>query len=158
MLLSSRKDTPVFREISGLDFDVAPLPAAEQRAGILHSDAYCIARGTEQSEQAWSFIQFATGQAGQTITALGGRTVPSLEKVARSSAFLDPLQPPKHSEVFLEGIDVIRRTPVIPTWPEIEDEAEQILTRAFYEEGYTIDDAIRDLDEQTTPLFEEASE
>lgn len=158
MLLSSRKDTPVFREVSGLDFDVAPLPTSEQRAGILHSDAYCIAADIEAPDDAWSFIEYATGKPGQTITALGGRTVPALMEVARSSAFLDPVQPPKHSEVFLDGIDFIRRTPVIPTWPEIEDEAEEILTRAFYEDGYTIDDALADLEAQTTPLFEEAAE
>lgn len=158
MLLSSRKDTPVFREVSGLDFDVAPLPTSKQRAGILHSDAYCIAAGAEATEKAWAFIEFATGRSGQTITALGGRTVPSLMEVARSSAFLDPVQPPRHSEVFLDGIEFIRRTPVIPTWPEIEDEAEEILTRAFYEDGYTIDDALADLEQQTTPLFQEASE
>ena len=158
MLLSSRKDTPVFREVAGLNFDVAPLPSSGQRAGILHSDAYCIAAGSEAADDAWTFIEFATGEPGKTITALGGRTVPSLMKVARSSAFLDPVQRPRHSEVFLEGIDFIRRTPVIPTWPEIEDEAEEILTRAFYEEGYTIDDALTDLEDRTTPLFEEASE
>jgi multiple sugar transport system substrate-binding protein len=59
--------------------------------------------------------------------------------------------------VFLDNIPHIRRTPVIPTWPEIEDLAEEILTRAFYENGYTIDDAIRDLEDATAPLFEEAS-
>ena len=36
------------------------------------------------------FVAFATGEEGQTITALGGRTVPSLESVANSGAFLDP--------------------------------------------------------------------
>ncbi|MBW3594325.1 MAG: sugar ABC transporter substrate-binding protein, partial [Actinobacteria bacterium] len=84
-------------------------------------------------------------------------TVPSLREVATSGAFLDPSQPPAHSEVFLEAIENMRRTPVIPTWPEIEDVAEEVLTKAFYEEDYTLDDAIRELDELTRPLFEEAA-
>jgi multiple sugar transport system substrate-binding protein len=157
MFLSSRRDTPVLREVLGLDWDVAPLPVADEPAGILHSDAYCIAHDSDDHAAAFEFVEFATGSEGETVAAFGGRTVPSLKKVARSGAFLDPSQPPAHSKVFLDGIPAIRRTPVIPTWPEIEDVAEEILTRLFYEDGYTFDDALSDLDAQTTPLFEEGS-
>ncbi|MDQ3958367.1 MAG: sugar ABC transporter substrate-binding protein [Actinomycetota bacterium] len=156
MLLSSRRDTPAFREVAGLDWDVAPLPVGREPAGILHSDAYCIAAGSDAVDDAAAFVRFATGEEGETLGALSGRTVPSLISVANSGAFLDPVQPPRHSEVFLDGIPSIRRTPVLPTWPEIEDIAEQVLIRAFYEEGYTIDEAIHDLDEETRDLFEEA--
>jgi multiple sugar transport system substrate-binding protein len=156
MLLSSRRDTPVFREVIGLDWDIAALPTAEQPAGILHADGYCISAGSENVEAAAQFVSFATGSEGQTITALAGRTVPSLKSVADSGAFLDPSQPPAHSEVFIEGIPHIRRTPVIPTWPQIEDLAEEIFTRMFYEPGYTIEQGLRELDEESRPLFEEA--
>ncbi|HEV2757915.1 MAG TPA: sugar ABC transporter substrate-binding protein [Actinomycetota bacterium] len=156
MMLSSRRDTPAFREVAGLDFDVAPLPVGKEPAGILHSDAYCVAAGSDAINAAAELVRFATGEEGQTLGALSGRTVPSLTSVAESGAFLDPVQPPRHSEVFLESIPHIRRTPVLPTWPEIEDVAEQILIRAFYEDGYTIDDAIEDLDTETRDLFEEA--
>lgn len=157
MYLSSRRDTPVFREVQGLDWDVAPLPTGKQQAGILHSDAYCLAAGVDPEKQADAarFVAFATGEQGQTITALGGRTVPSLKAVARSGAFLDPTQPPAHSNVFLQGVASVRRTPVTPTWTEIEDIAEEILTRAFYEPGYTIQDAIDALETETEGLFEE---
>jgi multiple sugar transport system substrate-binding protein len=157
MLLSSRKDTPVFREALDLKWDVLPLPVAVEPATILHSDAYCISAGTENLDAALDFVGFAAGENGQTLTALAGRTVPSLESVATSGAFLDPSQPPRHAQVFLNSIPVMRRTPVIPTWPEIEDVTTEILTRAFYEEGYTIDQALEDIEEQTAPLFEEAS-
>lgn len=131
MFLSSRREVPAPREVSGLKFDVAPLPASQVPAGILHSDAYCMATGAPAPDDAYEFIRFATGKQGQTITALGGRTVPSMIEVAESSAFLDPTQAPRHSKVFLDGVDAIRRTPVIPSWPEIEDEAEEILTRVL---------------------------
>ena len=156
MLLSSRREVPAFREVQGLDFDVAPLPVDQEPAGILHSDGYCIAAGSDAVDTAAAFVRFATGEEGQTLGALSGRTVPSLSAVAESGAFLDPIQPPRHSEVFLEAIPTIRRTPVLATWPEIEDVAEQVLIRAFYEDGYTVDDAIRDLDAETRDLFEEA--
>lgn len=159
MWLSSRRDTPVLREVRGLDWDVAPLPVADERAGILHSDGYCIAAGASvaATADAARFIAFATGEQGQTITALGGRTVPSLKRISRSGAFLDPTQPPAHAEVFLDGIPAIRRTPVTSTWTEIEDIAEEILTRAFYEPDYTIDDAIEALESETQHLFEEGA-
>lgn len=155
MLLSSRRDTPAFREVRGLDWDVAPLPVANEPVGILHSDGYCIAAGSDNPDAAAAFVAFATGNQGQTLTSLGGRTVPSMTSVAESGAFLDPTRPPASSQVFLDAIPTLRRTPVIPTWPEIETLAEEILTRAFYEQGYTIDDAIAALDAETTALFEE---
>ncbi len=158
MLLSSRRETPVFRELPELNWDVAPLPVGKEPAGVLHSDAYCISRGSDRLDAAVRFIAFATGRKGQTITALGGRTVPSLKEVSRSPAFLDPTRPPRHSRVFLDGIPYIQRTPVILTWPEIEDVSEEIFTRAFYEPGYTLDDALRELDAATRPLFEEAAQ
>jgi multiple sugar transport system substrate-binding protein len=157
MLLSSRRDTPPFREVSGLRWNVGPLPTGKEQAGILHSDAYCISAGTD-TDAAADFVAFATGREGQTITALGGRTVPSLRSVARSGAFLDPSRPPSRSKVFLDGIPYIRRTPVISTWPEIEDLAEEIFTRIFYEEDYTIEQGITELNEQAGPLFEEAAQ
>ena len=159
MFLSSRRDTPVFREVAGLKWDVVPIPQSEVPAGILHSDAYCLSAGVDPQAQASAadFVAFAVGTEGQTMTALSGRTVPSLVEVSTSGAFLDPSQPPAHSEVFLDSIEGMRSTPVLPTWPEIEDIAEEVLTKAFYEEGYTIDDAVEELDEKTRPLFEEAA-
>jgi multiple sugar transport system substrate-binding protein len=59
--------------------------------------------------------------------------------------------------VFLDAVPVLRRTPVLPTWPEIEDVTEEILTRAFYEEGYTVDQAVEDLEAQTEELFAEGN-
>lgn len=157
MFLSSRRDTPVFREQSRLEWDVAALPVADEPASILHSDAYCFSREAGNLEDAVTFASYALGDDGQTITALGGRTVPSLRSVAESGAFLDPVQPPESSQVFLDAIPVLRRTPVIPTWPEIEDLSDEILLRAFYEDGYTLDEALADLDRVTRPLFEEGA-
>ena len=155
MLLSSRRDTPSFREVRGLNWDVGPLPIADEPVGILHSDGYCIAAQSDSQEAAADFIAYATGNQGQTIAALGGRTVPSMMSVAESGAFLDPSQAPANSQVFLDAIPNLRRTPVLPTWTEIEDLAEEILTRAFYEPGYTIDDALDALQADTLGLFEE---
>ena len=157
MLLTSRRDTPEFREVIELKWDVAALPVAEEPTNILHSDAYCVAAASTEHDAAFAFVKYATGERGQTITALGGRTVPSLESVATSGAFLNPAEPPSNSQVFLDAVDVMRATPVLPTWPQIEDVTEEYLTRAFYEDGYTVDDAINDIESETTSLFEEGA-
>jgi multiple sugar transport system substrate-binding protein len=117
-----------------------------------------VAADADDLDDAVTFIAFATGEQGSTITALGGRTVPSLIPVAESGAFLDPSEPPAHPEVFLEAIPALRRTPVTPTWPEIEDVAAEILTRMFYEPDYSIDRGLEELREQTAKLFEEGSQ
>ena len=109
MVLSSRRSTPTFRTITKFDWDVAPLPQLEEPAGILHSDAYCMTKASDNKDAAWSFMEFALGPEGQRITAQSGRTVPSLKEVANSEAFLDPNAKPANSRVFLDTIRVIRR-------------------------------------------------
>jgi multiple sugar transport system substrate-binding protein len=111
---------------------VAPLPRGEQTAGVLHSDAYCMATTATDKEAAWRFIEFANSAEGQTIIAGSGRTVPSLMAVAESPAFLDPTTRPARARVFLDTIDALRLVPIISTWDEIEITAGKEVERAFY--------------------------
>jgi multiple sugar transport system substrate-binding protein len=155
MLLSSRRSTPTFRTITAFDWDVAPLPVFKRPAGVLHSDAYCMAKASEAKDDAWRFVEFANSPEGQRIVARTGRTVPSLKAVARSKAFLDPAAKPRRSRVFLDGIATIRRVPTISTWPEIEDAAEGILENGLYL-GQDSMRVARELDRATRPLFARA--
>jgi multiple sugar transport system substrate-binding protein len=155
MVLSSRRSTPSFRTITSFDWDIAPLPKHEEPAGILHSDAYCLTKASENKEAAWTFMEFALGPEGQRITARSGRTVPSLKEVAESDAFLDPNAKPANSRVFLDTIDVIRRVPNVSTWPEIEDAAEPIIESGLYQ-GVSAEEAARRLAEVTAPMFARA--
>ncbi|MGH3660741.1 MAG: ABC transporter substrate-binding protein [Micromonosporaceae bacterium] len=152
MVMSSRRSTTTFRSIEDFEWDVAPLPTYGKAAGILHSDAYCITRGAANPDGAWRFMEFALGPKGAKLMAGTGRTVPSNIKVATSKAFLDPEQAPRHSQVFLDAISTVRPTPVISTWPEIEDVTGGILENAFYR-GDPLDKVIKELDTQTRPLF-----
>jgi multiple sugar transport system substrate-binding protein len=155
MVLSSRRATPTFRTITAFDWDVAPLPRHDEQAGILHSDAYCLTKASDDKDAAWAFMEFALGEEGQRITAQSGRTVPSLKAVAQSSAFLDPSLKPAHSKVFLDTIPVIRRVPTISTWPEIEDASEAILEQGLYR-GVPAERVAKQLVDRTAPIFERA--
>ena len=132
MFFNSRRGTPTYRTIANLDWDVAPLPQGAQAAGMLHSDAYCLAARTKDKDSAWKLIEFANSVEGQTLMAGTGRTVPSLRQVAESPAFLDPAQRPASSQVFLDTIPLLRRVPLLPKWPTIEELASREIERAFY--------------------------
>jgi multiple sugar transport system substrate-binding protein len=152
MVLSSRRSTPTFRTITDFDWDVAPLPTLGEPAGILHSDAYCMARVSPRKDAAWRFVEFALGAEGQRIVAETGRTVPSLKAVANSPAFLDPSAKPAGSRVFLDAIPTIRRVPSVSTWPEIEDATAGILETAMYDDLPPTTIA-REVDRATRELF-----
>ncbi|HET9223194.1 MAG TPA: extracellular solute-binding protein, partial [Roseiflexaceae bacterium] len=152
MFLNSRRGVPTYRTITGFDWDVAPLPQGRQRAGILHSDAYCMPSVSKQKAATWPFIEFANSAEGQTIIAGSGRTVPSLKAVAESPAFLDPSVKPQNSRVFLDVIPYIRGVPVMETWVDIEDTVGKEIERAFYGEA-TVDEAIEAAYERTAEFF-----
>ncbi|MEW5989138.1 MAG: sugar ABC transporter substrate-binding protein [Chloroflexota bacterium] len=152
MFLNSRRGTPTYREITTFTWDVAPLPNGKTSAGILHSDAYCLAASSANKTAAWTFIEFANSVEGQTIIASSGRTVPSLIAVAESEAFLNPGQAPGRSRVFLDGIPVLQRVPVISTWDEIEQIANEEIERAFYGD-ITVEAAGRLMTQRTEEYF-----
>lgn len=152
MFLNSRRGVPTYREISGFDWDVAPLPQGKQQAGILHADAYCMPRAAKNKAATWALIEFANSAEGQTIIAQSGRTVPSLRSIAESKAFLDPNAKPQNSRVFLDGIPAIRAVPVMETWVDIEDLMSEELMRAFYGQA-PLEEVIATATERTQPFF-----
>jgi multiple sugar transport system substrate-binding protein len=152
MFMSSRVEVPALREQRGLEFDVAALPSLGTPASVLHSDAYCIASTSKNKDAAAKFIAYAVGQQGQTVTALGGRTVPSLTSVAQSPAFLSPNRAPASSQVFLDAVPLLQHTPVTPVWPEVEDIVGTQLQRAF-EDGVPLDEALAEIRTQADPLL-----
>ena len=152
MYLDSRRLTPTARQIDGFAWDVAALPTGLQPAGILHTDAYCMAAATEDKEAAWTFIEFANSVEGQTIVAESGRTVPSLVDVAASDVFLDPAAAPANSRVWLDTVDTLRAVPVMAGWVDIEELTGDELERAFYGQA-TVDEAIDAMITRTLPFF-----
>ena len=84
-----------------------------------------------------------------------GRTVPSNIEVSKSPAFLDPAQPPRNAQVFLDAVPTIRRVPTISTWPEIEDVTNGLLENGMYL-AQPVDKVVAEIDAKTRPLFERA--
>ena len=152
MWLLSRRVVPALRTSSGFEWDVAPLPQRKQKAGILHSDAYCISKASKNKDLAWKFVEYANGPVGQVIAAKTGRTVPSLKSVALSPTYLEPDKPPASSKIFLDMEPYLRATPQIGTWPDIELRANAVIEQAFYG-NMTVDEAIQELEKTTAEAF-----
>jgi multiple sugar transport system substrate-binding protein len=135
MLIESRRAVTGLREAEDIEWDVAPLPVhpkLRKPAVMLHSDAYCLAKSSKVSEEAWRFVEFAVGPEGAPILARTGRTVPSLKSVAASDAFLDASSPPASAQVFLDQIKSLRRFPNIAAWNEIEAKADIVVEEWFF--------------------------
>jgi multiple sugar transport system substrate-binding protein len=151
MYMSSRRETGLFRAIGDFEWDVAPFPRSERRAGVLQSDGYCVAKGAD-SGAAWKFVAFAAGPQGQRILVRGGRVVPSLRSVAESPDFLAPGRPPRSAQVFVDATENLHRLPNTENWPRIEDAATLAFKRAYYVE-LTVQQAIERIDAETRGLF-----
>jgi len=156
MLMESRRAVPSLREAAEFDWDVVGLPVFQKPATVLHSDAYCMTKGSESKDAAWRFVEFAVGPEGAPVIARTGRTVPSLRSVAESDAFLDPAQKPKNARVFLDAVGDIRHLPTISTWPEVEDAANGILENGMYLPNQNAQDVAAAAVEATTPIFARA--
>ena len=152
MFIDSRRAVPEFRTIEAFDWDVAALPVGAQRASVLHSDAFCIAAAGQHKAAAWTFLEFANAEAGQTILAQTGRTVPSRVALAESSVFLDPQAKPANSQAFLDAIPGIRNLPIMATWSDIEGIVSTELKNAFYGTT-TLDEALQAAKERSAEFF-----
>ncbi|MDQ3927546.1 MAG: sugar ABC transporter substrate-binding protein, partial [Chloroflexota bacterium] len=156
MFFQSRAATPTLREITGFDWDVAPLPRFKEPASILHSDAYCISEASQKKDIAWAFVEYAQGPDGQRRASELGRTVPSLKSIANSPAFLDATKKPASNQVFLDAVPTMRLVPILSTWPKIESTVNEQLERAFYA-IVPLDTALQTATDQTTQLFADAN-
>lgn len=133
MVFESRRFTTTLRTHPELDWDVAPFPRLQAPVSSLHADAYCLAKAAKNKDAAMDFVGFALSEKGQAILAQSGRIVPARRSVAESPVFLDPTQPPASAQVFLDAIPVLKRTPNIAEWHEIETKADILLEEWFYE-------------------------
>lgn len=156
MYIQSRRPVPTLREIENFSWNVTSLPVLNEAATVLHSDAFCMAAGTDNADAVWTFIEYAGSQEGQLLMAETGRTVPSMISVSESDVFLQgaPLeaeiaspalssetieaQPPANSQVYLDNIKVMHRLPSTSTWTEVEDAFNAEFDRSLYIEDFDI--------------------
>src|SRR5574341_1002028 len=105
---------------SNVDFswDVASLPMGEERASIVNSVGFVIAKDTDHPQEAWEFLKYLVGPEGQTtITALG-LGVPSRMSIANSPAYLEQDSAPINHQLFLDVMQYARVKPCFRGYDE----------------------------------------
>ena len=120
-----RWKTPQWRHVTAFPVDCVPLPHA---AGVapateLITNAWAISRGSRHPQEAFDLMRFLCGPDGQADAARLGIAIPSLKSVAESAAFLQPGMLPKHTPIFLQGIEDAR----IEQFPRQASEFQQVL-------------------------------
>lgn len=98
---------------SKVDFkwDVAPLPKGLERASIVNSVGFVIAKDSKNPAEAWAFLKYLVGEPGQKkVTALG-LGVPTLKAIANSDAYLKQETAPINHQVFLDAMEYAKVKP-----------------------------------------------
>jgi len=108
------------REVKGFTYDVAPLPKGPRaRASFIGGAGYAILSRSRHKQAAWEFVKWMTGPEYQADAAKSSGIVPSRRSVARSGAFLNANEPPRHRAVFLEMTPFGRANPPVAVSPEM---------------------------------------
>jgi multiple sugar transport system substrate-binding protein len=113
MIAGFRDLVPQLRPTGTLDFDVMPMPVADQAATIGDLTGVCIANDTENvGESADFLVDFISDDAVSTV-AQAGYLTPANTDVALSDAFLQEGRAPVHSGVFNNSIKSMRIFPLV---------------------------------------------
>jgi multiple sugar transport system permease protein len=100
-----RWQVPLYRRITGFDWDFAPLPHApgHQPANGVITVAWAMARNGRHKQESWRLMKFLLGRSGQELVCATGLAIPVLQSVAASPCFTDPAARPDSDDVFLAG-------------------------------------------------------
>jgi|DewCreStandDraft_1066081.scaffolds.fasta_scaffold00179_30 multiple sugar transport system substrate-binding protein len=129
--LAMRMDIPAqvvaYRRMSGVSFDVAPMPRAAVRVTSGGGVGWAMFAQTKSLEEAWVLHQWVTSREVQTWECEAGTTAPPRKSVIRLPCYVDPAQPPSRSSVFVQAPDFVHIDPQSTSWSEIEPVIEREL-------------------------------
>lgn len=109
MAFGNHTNIVTYAKTPGLRWDVVPLPAGKKRVNILGGAGYVINKNSKHKEEAWQFIQWLTGPAGEALFADTGLMVPARKSVREDNIFLR--QQPYNTQVFLQETEVGKQYP-----------------------------------------------
>ncbi len=152
MLLSSRRSTPTFRTITDFEWDIAPLPPFQKKAGILHSDAYCMTAASDRKDAGVEVRRVRARARGAADRVEDGPHRPladrglEVRRISRSNPAAEPVA------------GVPGRDPDDPAGADDLDLAgDRDATAGVLENGFYLSqpaaDVAKELDRVTRPLF-----
>ena len=111
-----------FVRADGLDFDITVLPVGLKDHGAqsdIGTTGLAIAASSPRKEQAWEFVKFATGPAGQAMIGESGLFVPVLNSAIHSAGFTKAHTRIRNLSVLTDGPAHSGYLPVTPAWEKI---------------------------------------
>ncbi|MDT5257172.1 MAG: multiple sugar transport system substrate-binding protein [Mycobacterium sp.] len=113
-----------FIRADGLDFDVTSLPVGPRRQGQparsnIGSTGLAISVSSQRKQQAWEFVKFATGPAGQALIGESRLFVPVLRSALNSDGFAKAHQNVGNLSILTQGPANSDGLPVTPAWEKI---------------------------------------
>ena len=153
MLVGTRALLPRLRAVSGLAFDVFPLPNLGRYRSVTSLSGYCIASSSADVEAAADFLAFASSPEGSRITALSGAVVPENLAVLHSSAFTQPERQPEHADVFAEAVRRSEPMPYAVAWMEVRRAVEPLLERALTDPDADVDRLLIRVDRRSARIL-----
>lgn len=126
MFINGRWATPGAREITGFNWDVAPLPTgAAPGKNWLFWGAYVVNAKTANPEAAWKLVEELTSVEVQNKISSLGANIPSRQSQEAIDAFLT-YTPPANNQAFVDGIsnDPVAEGPLWNgNWPAFDKAA-----------------------------------
>jgi len=104
MLFGNHAKVPALSAVSGLSWDVLPLPAGKKRVNVLGGAGYSISKNSQHKNEAWQFVKFLTGDDGQAFFAETGVVVPARSSVREDNIFVRNIK--FNTQVFVDETKV----------------------------------------------------
>lgn len=145
---------PLFRESSGLDFDVMPTPRGSAGpAQLLTGSMFGISATSKHKEAAWKLLSYVVGQEGQLEMTKLGMLLPSRRSIAESDEFL-LATPPTNNHVFLSDLEHARILPMHKKYREMEKAVGDEMMLALNGDK-AVEDALKAANAKVTTLLQE---
>jgi multiple sugar transport system substrate-binding protein len=129
LLEGSRRMVPDLRAVTGLDFDVMPMPNLGTSATVGSLTGLCLSQHPTDVATAADFLVYASSPGALALVSFGGYLQPANQTVALSDAFQQPDRLPQHASVFTFSVKSMVYPPVVDQWDDLELAVDPMLER-----------------------------
>jgi multiple sugar transport system substrate-binding protein len=153
MQLNGRWAVPLYRQGVTFRWDIVPFPQGPA-GSIVDADAsgWVISKRARNPQNAWKLVEFLASRKASEAFTKPGLIIPARKDVATSPVFLDPLQPPASSQLFLNALENGKPTPTVPYWNEAIETLNGAL-EPVWEGTQTAEQALKGIDEKLNRLL-----
>ncbi|WP_300681209.1 extracellular solute-binding protein [Nocardioides sp.] len=159
MMVGDRSLVPALRAVSGLRWDVLPMPTIDDATTTGDYTALCLSAKSEHIEAAADLLVGLSSQEGVKPLAATGYLVPVNQQVALTEDFLQTDQAPLHSSVFTYTVRKMAILPFTEQWSAIEEATRSAVDRLFVpgQIPVAVQQAAEEVDAAAAPLLAQAS-